>query len=142
VAALLGSGQQRDAVRMLAYLFYIGDRTRTDLPYPSDPTPADGWERLRDQAALTPDAIVCCAEAAVARYGFTDFKLKGGVMAGPDEMEAVAAIKRRFPQARVTLDPTARGTSRRRLPSVKAGTTYSLMRKTLAGRRTAIPGAR
>ena len=33
VAALLGNGQQRESVRMLAYLFYIGDRTRTDLPY-------------------------------------------------------------------------------------------------------------
>jgi len=33
VAELLGSGQQRDAVPMLAYLFYIGDRQRTDLPY-------------------------------------------------------------------------------------------------------------
>jgi hypothetical protein len=30
---VLGSGQQRDSVPMLAYLFYIGDRTRTDLPY-------------------------------------------------------------------------------------------------------------
>ena len=33
VAALLGEGQQRDAVEMLGYLFYVGDRTRTDLPY-------------------------------------------------------------------------------------------------------------
>jgi glucarate dehydratase len=33
IAALLGAGQQRDRVRMLAYLFYVGDRTRTDLPY-------------------------------------------------------------------------------------------------------------
>ena len=33
VAALLGEGQQRDTVEMLGYLFYIGDRSRTDLPY-------------------------------------------------------------------------------------------------------------
>ena len=105
VAALLGSGLQRDAVPMLAYLFYIGDRTRTDLPYPSDPKSKDGWERLRDEPALTPESIVREAEAAVARYGFSDFKLKGAVMAGAEEMEAVAAIKRRFPEARVTLDP-------------------------------------
>ena len=33
VCELLGSGKQHDAVRMLSYLFYIGDRNRTDLPY-------------------------------------------------------------------------------------------------------------
>jgi len=105
VAALLGSGQQRSSVRMLAYLFYIGDRARTDLPYHSDQSAKDYWLRLRDEAALTPEAVVRLAEAAVARYGFSDFKLKGGVMHGEAEMEAVTAIKKRFPDARVTLDP-------------------------------------
>ena len=33
VAALLGTGQHRKAARMLGYLFYVGDRTKTDLPY-------------------------------------------------------------------------------------------------------------
>ena len=105
VAALLGPGQQRQSVRMLAYLFYIGDRRRTDLPYHSDPQAKDGWLRVRDEAALTPDAVVRLAEAAVDRYGFSDFKLKGGVMRGEEEMETVAAIKRRYKDARVTLDP-------------------------------------
>ncbi len=105
VAALLGSGQQRESVRMLAYLFYIGDRRRTDLPYHSDPQANDDWLRLRDEPALTAEEVVRLAEAAVARYGFSDFKLKGGVMRGETEMEAVAAIKRRYPDARVTLDP-------------------------------------
>jgi len=105
VAALLGNGQQRTAVRMLAYLFYIADRGRTDLPYDSDPQAKDGWLRLRNEPALTLEAIVREAEAAVDRYGFSDFKLKGGVMRGEQEMEAVAAIKRRFPDGRVTLDP-------------------------------------
>src|SRR5215470_3036935 len=36
VAALLGDGQQRDDVEMLGYLFFIGDRRKTDLPYASD----------------------------------------------------------------------------------------------------------
>ena len=101
---LLGNGQQRDKVRMLAYLFYIGDRGRTDLPYPSDPH-GKGWYRNRDQAALTSAAIVEQAESAVERYGFRDFKLKGGVMRGEEEIEAVTAIKHRFPESRVTLDP-------------------------------------
>jgi glucarate dehydratase len=105
VAALLGAGQQRESVRMLAYLFYIGDHKRTDLPYAAEPSAHDGWGRIRNEEALTPEAIVRLAEAAVERYGFSDFKLKGGVMAGEAEMEAVAAIKKRFPRGRVTLDP-------------------------------------
>lgn len=105
VAALLGEGQQRDAVRMLGYLFYIGDQAKTDLPYLDDTTNADEWYRLRDKEAITPDAVVRLAEAAHARYGFEDFKLKGGVMSGADEMEAVEALAKRFPQARITLDP-------------------------------------
>ena len=105
VAALLGDGQQRDAVRMLGYLFYIGDRTRTDLPYLADRSAGNEWYCSRHEPALSAEAIVRQAEAAADRYGFADFKLKGGVMSGDDEMEAIAGIKRRFPDARVTLDP-------------------------------------
>ncbi len=105
VAALLGEGQQRDAVQMLGYLFYVGDRAKTDLPYDSDPGAADDWFRLRHEEAMTPEAIVRLAEAAHARYGFTDFKLKGGVLRGEEEVEAIRALHERFPQARVTLDP-------------------------------------
>jgi glucarate dehydratase len=105
VCELLGSGQQRDSVPMLAYLFYIGDRTRTDLPYQAGSGATDDWYHIRHQEAVTPAAIARQAEATVARYGFKDFKLKGGVMRGAEEMEAVAAIKARFPDARVTLDP-------------------------------------
>ncbi|MBK6853888.1 MAG: glucarate dehydratase [Burkholderiales bacterium] len=105
VAALLGEGQQRDAVEMLGYLFFVGDRTRTDLDYDSDPGAADTWLRLRHEAAMTPTAIVRLAEAARERYGFDDFKLKGGVLRGEEEVEALVALHERFPQARVTLDP-------------------------------------
>jgi len=105
VAALLGEGQQRDTVEMLGYLFYVGDRRKTDLPYAEDPGAADDWLRLRHEAALTPEAIVRLAEAARERYGFNDFKLKGGVLAGDAEVDAVIALHERFAQARVTLDP-------------------------------------
>ncbi|MGE0098680.1 MAG: glucarate dehydratase [Hydrogenophaga sp.] len=105
VAALLGEGQQRDAVEMLGYLFYIGDRTKTDLPYASEPDGADAWSRLRHEEAMTPEAVVRLAEAARERYGFNDFKLKGGVLRGDEEVEAVIALHERFAQARVTLDP-------------------------------------
>ena len=105
VAALLGEGQQRDQVEMLGYLFYVGDRHKTDLPYASEPDAADDWCRLRHEVAMTPEAIVQLAEAAHARYGFNDFKLKGGVLSGEAEVEAVKALHERFPQARITLDP-------------------------------------
>jgi glucarate dehydratase len=108
VAALLGEGQQRDRVEMLGYLFFVGDSDRTDLPYvkPCDVEAAESdWLRVRHAAALTPEAIVRQAEAAHARYGFNDFKLKGGVLRGEDEVLAVRALHERFPEARVTLDP-------------------------------------
>ena len=105
VAALLGEGQQRDAVEMLGYLFFVGDRSKTDLAYNSEPGADNAWSRLRHEVALTPQAIVRQAEAAHQRYGFNDFKLKGGVLRGEEEIDAVTALHERFPQARVTLDP-------------------------------------
>ena len=105
VAALLGEGLQRDRVEMLGYLFFIGDRTKTDLAYASEPATKDDWLRLRHEPALTPGAVVRLAEAAYQRYGFNDFKLKGGVLRGEEEIAAVIALHERFPEARITLDP-------------------------------------
>jgi glucarate dehydratase len=105
VAALLGEGQQRDAVQMLGYLFYVGDKSKTNLPYVSDLNEADDWKRLRHEVAMTPESVVRLAEAAQARYGFQDFKLKGGVLRGEEEIETIRALHERFPQARITLDP-------------------------------------
>jgi glucarate dehydratase len=113
VAALLGEGQQRDAVEMLGYLFFIGDKRKTDLPYvgnvashlgAEDDSDCD-WFRLRHEAAMTPEAVVRLAEAAFERYGFNDFKLKGGALRAEEEITAIHALHERFPQARVTLDP-------------------------------------
>ncbi|MBB2947269.1 glucarate dehydratase [Actinoplanes lutulentus] len=105
VAELLGEGRQRDSVPVLGYLFYVADSTHTDLPYVSEPSPADAWERLRRRPALTPPAIVELATAAQQRYGFADFKLKGGVLPGEHEIAAVRALACAFPHARITLDP-------------------------------------
>ncbi|MDB5593905.1 MAG: glucarate dehydratase [Hyphomicrobiales bacterium] len=105
VAALLGEGVQRTSVPVLAYLFYVGDRRKTDLPYDAGEGARESWARIRTEEALTADAILRQAEACVDRYGFRDFKLKGGVLDGELEMDAVTAIKKRFPEARVTLDP-------------------------------------
>ncbi|WP_158784021.1 glucarate dehydratase [Pantoea sp. BAV 3049] len=105
VASLLGDGQQRDCVEMLGYLFYVGDRRKTSLPYQSQPDDSCDWYRLRHEEALTPETVVRLAEAAYEKYGFNDFKLKGGVLAGSEEGEAVTALAKRFPEARITLDP-------------------------------------
>jgi glucarate dehydratase len=50
-------------------------------------------------------AVVALARASKDLYGFSDFKLKGGVLAGKEEIEAVKALKGAFPEARITLDP-------------------------------------
>ncbi|MGW1340001.1 enolase C-terminal domain-like protein [Kribbella sp. NPDC002412] len=105
VAELLGDGQQRSTVPVLGYLFYVGDPARTDLPYLTGDGFGDRWSALRRQPALGPDAVVALAEAAQERYGFADFKLKGGVFEGAAEIEAVTALARRFPSARITVDP-------------------------------------
>ncbi len=105
VAALLGEGQQRSEVEMLGYLFFVADRSKTDLKYRSELDAEDAWFRVRNEAAMTPEGVVRLAEAAHARYGFNDFKLKGGVLRGEEEVEAIRALHERFPQARVTLDP-------------------------------------
>jgi len=105
VAALLGEGQQRASVETLGYLFFVGDRKKTGLDYRSEPDADSAWFRLRNEEALTPEAVVRLAEATKERYGFNDFKLKGGVLAGDAEMEAIVALHERFPDARVTLDP-------------------------------------
>jgi glucarate dehydratase len=90
---------------MLGYLFFVGDRNMTDLPYASEPQADNAWFQVRHEKALTPEAVVRQAEAVHARYGFNDFKLKGGVLRGAQEVEAITALHERFPQARVTLDP-------------------------------------
>ncbi len=105
VAALLGDGMQRDHVRMLGYLFYVADRNKTDLAYDAETDADCAWYRLRHEEALTPEQIVALAAAAREKYGFEDFKLKGGVFGGDEEMEAVRALKKAFPKARITIDP-------------------------------------
>ncbi len=105
VAALLGDGQQRERVKVLGYLFYVGDKDKTDLPYLDNDDDSDEWGRIRRKEALTPEAIVKLAKAAHERYGFEDFKLKGGVLEGKEEIKAIKALHREFPKARITLDP-------------------------------------
>lgn len=104
-AALLGDGIQRERVRFLSYLFYVGDQKKTDLPYTDESDSDCEWYRIRHNEALTPEAIVAQAKATHEKYGFEDFKLKGGVLEPEEELKAVQALKATFPDARIDLDP-------------------------------------
>ncbi|KPQ25956.1 MAG: L-alanine-DL-glutamate epimerase and related enzymes of enolase superfamily [Halomonas sp. HL-48] len=106
VAELLGEGKLRDKVDVLGYLFFVGDESKS----PSDFRKCEAlsgheWYRLRDRETLTPSGIVELAQAAKDRYGFRDFKLKGGVLSGEDEVVAVTSLANAFPDARITIDP-------------------------------------
>ena len=104
-AALLGDGIQRERVRFLSYLFYVGDQKKTDLPYTDESDSDCEWYRIRHNEALTPEAIVAHEKATPEKYGFEDFKLKGGVLEPEEELKAVQALKAAFPDARIDLDP-------------------------------------
>ncbi|MFE9607395.1 glucarate dehydratase family protein [Streptomyces sp. NPDC006012] len=94
VHALLG-GKVRDAVEYSAYLFYKW----ADHP--------EGVAHERDDwgAALDPAGIVEQARKFTDRYGFTSFKLKGGVFPPAEEIAAVRALARAFPGRPLRLDP-------------------------------------
>ncbi|MDR3172711.1 MAG: glucarate dehydratase [Treponema sp.] len=105
VCELLGDGRQREDITVLGYLFYQADGQKTHLPYINEKDQRNPWFAQRRKPALTPEAIVEQAEAAQEYYGFKDFKLKGGVFSGEDEMRAVESLAKRFPDARINIDP-------------------------------------
>ena len=105
VCALLGNGQQRDRVDVLGYLFFVGDRSRTPLEYRTGEGESDPWLQLRNEETVTIPHLLQLAQAAQERYGFRDFKLKGGVFEGAFEIEAAVALAEQFPGGRVSLDP-------------------------------------
>ena len=108
ICQLLGEGRQRDEVEVLGYLFYVSDKTKytaPGVPYLDESGSPDPWFRLRRQEILTPERIVEEAQALREKYGFENFKLKGGVLRGEEEMEALRALKKAFPHARINIDP-------------------------------------
>ncbi|KFG75589.1 glucarate dehydratase family protein [Streptomyces mutabilis] len=94
VHALLG-GKVRDAVEYSAYLFYKW----ADHP--------EGVAAEKDDwgAALDPAGVVEQARAFTERYGFTSFKLKGGVFPPEEEIAAIRALAEAFPGHPLRLDP-------------------------------------
>ncbi|CAJ1179015.1 Glucarate dehydratase [Companilactobacillus paralimentarius] len=105
VAALLGDGQQREKVGVLGYLFYVGDTSKTDMPYLQDDDNSSEWGKLRRKPAMDPESIVKLAQSAYDKYGFKTFKLKGGVFDGEEEVAAIKALHEAFPEAKLDLDP-------------------------------------
>jgi glucarate dehydratase len=105
VATLLGEGCQRTSVEVLGYLFFVGDRFQTQFEYQSPGRSADQWERVRCLESLDADAIVRQALAAKERFGFTTFKLKGGVLDGPAECDCIRALADALPGCGLTIDP-------------------------------------
>lgn len=93
VSDLLG-GAVRSRVPFSAYLFYKW------AGHPGGD--GDSWG-----AALDPDGIVAQAQRMVDEYGFGAIKLKGGVFAPDDEIAAVRALRARFPDLPLRIDPNA-----------------------------------
>jgi glucarate dehydratase len=93
VSDLLG-GAVRDRVDYSAYLFYKWAGHPGAEP--------DEWG-----AALDPDELVTQARRIVDEYGFSAIKLKGGVFAPEEEIAAVRALRKEFPDHPLRLDPNA-----------------------------------
>ncbi|MFF4521431.1 glucarate dehydratase family protein [Streptomyces bluensis] len=94
VHALLG-GKVRDAVEYSAYLFYKYAAHPEGVPCEKD-----DWG-----AAVDPAGVVEQARKFKERYGFTSFKLKGGVFPPDEEIAAVRALAEAFPGHPLRLDP-------------------------------------
>ncbi|MFE4172186.1 glucarate dehydratase family protein [Streptomyces sp. NPDC056909] len=93
VHGLLG-GKVRDRVEYSAYLFYRW------AEHPGGAGETDDWG-----AAVDPPGVVAQAERFARDYGFTSFKLKGGVYEPAEEIAAVRALAERFPGQPLRLDP-------------------------------------
>ncbi|MFE6160145.1 glucarate dehydratase family protein [Streptomyces sp. NPDC056486] len=93
VSDLLG-GAVRPSVPYSAYLFYkwAGHPGQED----------DDWG-----AALDPDGLVDQARRMIDTYGFSSIKLKGGVFPPDEEIAAVRALHKAFPDLPLRLDPNA-----------------------------------
>ncbi|WP_217238291.1 glucarate dehydratase family protein [Streptomyces sp. AC555_RSS877] len=96
VVDLLG-GAVRDSVPFAAYLFY---------KWAEHPA-LDGRAAVGDDwgEALDPAGIVEQARLMRQRYGFSSFKLKGGVFPPDEEIAAIKALAEAFPGQSLRLDP-------------------------------------
>jgi glucarate dehydratase len=106
VVDLLG-GRRRDSVPFSAYLFYKYEGAGGLLGFDTDPHATD-WAAARQASALTPEAIVMQAKSMCKAFGFKSLKLKGGVFAPRQEVDAVFALRKAFGVAMpIRIDPNA-----------------------------------
>ena len=93
VSDLLG-GAVRSEVAFSGYLFYkwAGHPGHAD----------DAWG-----AAIDPAGIVAQARRMVTDFGFSALKLKGGVFEPEEEVDAILALRKAFPDHPLRLDPNA-----------------------------------
>ncbi len=98
VVDLLG-GAVRERVPYSAYLFY---KWEGHPALDGRPAIGDEWGE-----ALDPAGVVDQARRFVDLFGFGSLKLKGGVMDADDEVEAIRALRRAFPDIPLRLDPNA-----------------------------------
>ncbi|MPY56653.1 glucarate dehydratase family protein [Streptomyces spongiae] len=96
VSDLLG-GRVRDAVPFAAYLFY---KWAEHPALDGRPAVGDDWGE-----ALDPAGVVEQARLMRERYGFSSFKLKGGVFPPDEEIAAMRALAEAFPGQPLRLDP-------------------------------------
>lgn len=95
---LLG-GAVREQVPYAGYLFY---KWAEHPALDGRPAIGDEWG-----PALDPDGIVEQARRFVDLFGFRSLKLKGGVMPAEQEVAAIRALRRAFPEMPLRLDPNA-----------------------------------
>lgn len=104
VCSLLGEGRQRDVIPTLGYMFFVSDLEKTDLPYLREDSD-DEWFSIRRNKMLDSSSIVNQARILQKKYGFKNFKLKGGVLEGKVEMEIIKDLKNEFPDCNINIDP-------------------------------------
>lgn len=92
---LLG-GAARPAVPFSAYLFFKYAQ-HIDASYP-----ADAWGEV-----LTPEQLLAETETMIQQYGFESIKLKGGVLPPDEEVACIKALKKRYPNKPLRIDPNA-----------------------------------
>lgn len=93
VSDLLG-GQVRPKVDYSAYLFY---------KWAAHP----GMDEDEYGEALNPEGLVKQAKKMIDEYGFKAIKVKGGVFPPQEEIDAIKALRKAFPDLPLRLDPNA-----------------------------------
>lgn len=101
---LLG-GKVREQAEFSAYLFYKTEGAGGVFGFGRNPE-ASGWNKAKEEEALSPEQIVEQARAMCAEFGFKSIKLKGGVFEPRKEVATIEALSKAFgPKVPLRFDP-------------------------------------